>query len=106
MLAAAGFQADVATTGKELLGLATKSPDYESAWIDVSINHPVIGTLLQELRRDGRTASLPVGLIARSGYLPQAEHLAELDPLAKAFARPHDEKAIREQVGELAALAP
>jgi hypothetical protein len=106
MLAAAGLQADAATRGKELLRLATKSPDYELAWIDVSIGRPVIATLLQELRRDGRTASLRVGLIAREGYLPQAEHLAELDPLAKAFARPRDDKAVREQVGELAALAP
>jgi hypothetical protein len=105
-LATAGLQADAATTGKELLLLATKSPDCELALIDVSIGHPVISTLLQELRRDARTASLPVGLIARSGYLPQAEHLAELDPLSKAFARPHDEKALRAQVGELVALAP
>jgi CheY-like chemotaxis protein len=106
LLAAAGFQADAATTGKELLRLATHSPDYESLWIDVSISHPVIATLLEELRRGGRTASLPVGLIARSGYLPEAEHLAELDPLAKAFARPHDEKTVREQLAELTSLAP
>ena len=86
--------------------LATRSPDYELAWIDVSIDHPEIGTLLQELRRDPRTALLRVGLLARAGYLPQAEHLAELDPMAKAFARPHDEKACRWQLGQLATLAP
>ncbi len=105
LLAAAGCQADVATTGKELLRLATTSPDYESVWIDVSISHPVIGTLLQELQRDGRTALLRAGLIARAGFLPQAEHVAELDPMAKAFSRPHDERAVREQVAELATLA-
>ena len=60
-------QTDTATTGQELLRLATRSPDYEVAWIDVSINHPEIGTLLQELRRDPRTASLRVGLMARAG---------------------------------------
>ena len=91
MLATAGFQTDTATTGKELLRLATRSPDYELAWIDVSINHPEIGTLLQELRRDPRTALLRVGLVARAGYFDVAERLAERDPMAKAFARPHDE---------------
>ncbi len=106
MVAPAGFAADTATTGKELVRLATRSPDYELAWIDVSIGRPEIGLLLQELRRDPRTALLRVGLMARSGFLPQAEHLAESDPLAKAFSRPHDEKAAGWQLGQLGTLAP
>ncbi len=106
MLAAAGFETDTATTGKELLRLATRSPDYELAWIDVSINHPEIGALLQELRRDWRTASLRVGLVARSGYSEQAERVARLDPMAKTFARPHDEQAFHWQLEQLATLRP
>ena len=106
MLAAAGFQTDTAATGKELLRLAARSPDYEVAWIDVAIDHPEIGMLLQELRRDPRTALLRVGLVARSGYFEQAEHLARADPMAKAFARPHDEQAFRWQLEQLATLAP
>jgi hypothetical protein len=106
MLAAAGLQTDTTTGGKELLRLATRSPDYELAWIDVSINHPEINILLQELRRDPRTALLRVGLLAQAGHFELAEHLASLDPMAKAFARPRDEQACRWQLGQLAALAP
>jgi hypothetical protein len=105
-LAPAGFQTDAATTGKELLRLATRSPDYELAWIDVSINHPEINLLLQELRRDPRTALLRVGLVAREGYSELAERLARTDPMAKTFARPHDEQACRWQLEQLATLAP
>ena len=39
MLAAAGFQTDTATTGKELLRLATRSPDYELA-LDRRVDQP------------------------------------------------------------------
>jgi hypothetical protein len=106
MLAAAGFQTDTAATGRELLLLATSSPDYEVAWIDVAINRPEIKLLLQELRRDPRTAFLRIGLVARSGNFELAEQLAAGDPMAKAFARPHDEQSFRWQFDQLTALAP
>jgi len=106
LFVAAGFETDTFTNGKELVLAAAQSPDYELAMIDVTIDRPVIGILLQQLRHDPRTASLPVGLIARSGHFDQAERLAGLDPLAKAFARPHDNKAFRWQLDQLAALAP
>jgi hypothetical protein len=105
MLAAAKFQTDTATTGRQLLLLATSSPDFEVAWIDVAINHPEINLLMQELRRDPRTALLRVGLVARSGNFELAEQLAAHDPMAKAFARPHDEQAFRWQLDQLTALA-
>ncbi len=106
MLATAGLETDTAATGAELLRQATRSPDYEVAWIDVSINHPEIGTVLQELRRDPRTATLPIGVLARSGQFELADHMARLDPMAKAFARPHDLQAFRWQLQQLTALAP
>lgn len=105
-LSAAGFETDAFTNGKELLLQAAKSPDYELALIDVSIDLPVIGMLVQQLRHDPRTAWLRVGLIARSGYSSQAERLAETDRLTKAFARPHDDKTFRWQLDQLTAIAP
>ena len=82
------------------------APDYELALIDVAIDRPVIGILLQQLRHDPRTASLRVGLVARSGYFDRAERLARLYPPAKAFARPQDDKAFRWQLDQLNDLAP
>jgi hypothetical protein len=106
LLSAAGFQADAFGNGKDLLLQAVRSPDCELALVDVTIDRPTIDILLQQLRRDPRTASLRVGLVARSGYLRQAERLAELDPLAKAFSRPHDDRSLRWQLDQLAGLAP
>jgi hypothetical protein len=106
MLSMAGFETDAFTAGSELLFQAAKSPDYELALIDVTIDHPVVGILLQQLRHDPRTAWLRVGLIARSGYSEKAERLAATDRLSKAFARPHDDKAFRWQLDQLGMLAP
>ncbi len=106
MLAAAGYQCGTALNGRDLLRLAAQSPDYELALIDVSIDRPEIAMLLQQLRHDERSASLRVGLIARSGYLERAERLARQDPLALAFSRPHDDASLRWQLAQLATLAP
>lgn len=106
LLSTAGFETDAFTSGSELLFQAAKSPDYELALIDVTIDHPVVGILLQQLRHDPRTAWLRVGLIARSGYSERAERLAATDRLSKAFARPHDDKAFNWQLDRLRMLAP
>jgi CheY-like chemotaxis protein len=106
LLTLSGYEVDTALNGKDLLSVAARSPDYEVAMIDMAISGPEIAMLLQQLRHDERTASLRVGLIARAGYLEQAERLARQDPLALAFSRPHDEPSARWQVAQLAALAP
>ncbi len=106
MLAAAGYEVDTATTGGELIRLAIASPDYELALIDVTTGQPTVDKLLQQLGRDCRTASLRVGLIARSGHIDRAKHIALREPMAMAFSRPRTEEAIRWQIGRLATLSP
>jgi CheY-like chemotaxis protein len=105
-LAAAGFETATATSGAEFLRLATLSPDYEMAWIDVSIQSPEIQVLLQQLRREPRTALLRIGLIARDRYAELAERLASGDAMSKAFSRPHDEQGGKWQLEQLQTLAP
>jgi hypothetical protein len=46
--------------------------------------------LIQQLRRDPRTAALPIGLMARQDLFEQMERLTEFDPLGETFPRPHD----------------
>ncbi len=106
MLAAAGLQTDTATTGHELVRLVLGCPDYEVVLIDPTIDRPRIGLLLQQLRRDPRSAGLRVGLIARDGFFEPAEQAARGDPLTLAFARPHTEEALRWQMDCLAELEP
>jgi len=101
-----GYEVSTAGSGREVLALTARWPDYELALIDPSINRPEIYLLLQRLRQDPRTADLRVGLIARSGHLARAEELAARDPLVLAFSRPHDEVAVAWQVERLGTLAP
>jgi len=106
MLAGMGYEVDTASTGRELLRLATASPDYELALIDVSIDRLPADLLLQQLRNDWRTADLRIGLIARSGHLGRARRIADRDPLAIAFSRPHGIEALQWQLEQLSGLAP
>ena len=72
--------------------------------IDVTIDRPTILTVLQQLRRDPRTAALRVALTARSGYFDEAERIARTDPRTKAFSRPCDAKACRQEIEQLETL--
>jgi CheY-like chemotaxis protein len=104
-LMSAGYQLDVAPNGREALRQALACPDYEFALVDVTIGEPTADLLLQYLRRDGRTADLPVGLVARDGFWARTEQLARRTPLTVAVWRAHDAKAIQGQAGQLVALA-
>ena len=103
-LAAAGYRADAATNGRELLLRAAQSPDCELALISATIDRPTADMLIQQLRHDPRTARLRVGLIAPSGHYARAERIADNDPLTLAFARPRDDKAFDWQLARLATL--
>lgn len=104
-LAAQGYQADLARSGRELLQRALDCPDYELIFVDAGIDDPPLGLLLQQLRRDGRTAGLPVGILARAERFQQADRAVEHDPLALVFVPPPDAKGFQKQVGQLLELA-
>jgi len=103
-LMSAGYQLDVAPNGREALRRALACPDYEFALIDVAIGEPEALFLLQYLRRDGRTADLPVGLVARDGFWARTEQLARRTPLTSPVWRAHDAQAIQGQAAQLVAL--
>ncbi len=71
------FDAESATTGKRILESAVQNPDYEMLLISTSIDQPPVVELVQWLRRDYRTAGLPIGVMARN---------EELDELRERFA--------------------
>ncbi len=105
-LGQAGYDFDMAPTGRELLGLVISSPDYELAFIDVGIDRPPIDLLVQQIRRDSRCATLRLGLIARDGLYTRGERIARRDPLTLAFSRPHRAQASQWQLDRLTSLAP
>jgi hypothetical protein len=104
-LAKLGYDADIAVTGRDVLRMGFESPDYEMIFLDAGIDQPPVDFLLQQLRHDGRTADLPVGVLARADLLDRARHAVRNDARADAFSRPHAEEDVRWQVDRLLALA-
>jgi hypothetical protein len=105
-LSAAGFKIDTAKTGNEVLQKLLASPDYELAMIDAGISQPPIELLVQQIRRDDRSADVRVGIIARAGFFDKAEHTAGNDPLTLDFPRPSEDAVVQRQVEQLAAIKP
>ena len=103
-LNAAGYKVDTAVTGREAMRLLLANPDYEAVFVDAALFNPDVDSFLQQLRRDSRTALLPVAILAREGYAEKAEHMAEKIPYTAAFPRPNDEKAVKWQLAELQKL--
>jgi hypothetical protein len=105
-LSAAGFAVDTVNTGNEVLQKLLASPDYEVAMIDAGISQPTIDILLQQIRRDNRSADIRVAIVARAGFFEKAEHVADSDPLTIDFARPNDDNASQWEVAQLTAIKP
>jgi hypothetical protein len=105
-LSAAGFAVDTANTGNEVLQKLLASSDYEVAMIDAGISQPPIDILLQQIRRDNRSADVRVGVVARAGFFEKAEQVAGGDPLTIDFARPNDDDASQWEVAQLTAIKP
>jgi hypothetical protein len=103
-LATMGYEFDIVSTGRELIRLAFSSPDYELALVAARIQKPTANFLIQQLRRDRRTARLPIGIVARAGEMDRAEHMARHDPLAIAFHRQHSQEAMHSDVERLLGL--
>jgi HEAT repeat protein len=90
LLSQSQWRADLATTGRMLMQRALDRPDYEMVLISDAIDDPPVWELLQELRRDPRTAGLPVGLMARPGQLDRMRRRADTDRWTEAFPHPHE----------------
>ena len=68
------------------------------------IDQPTVDLLLQQLRRDYRTADLRVGLIARAGCSSWPTAWPSGDPMTMAFAAPARRRGVPWQLGQLATI--
>jgi CheY-like chemotaxis protein len=101
LAAAMGYEADVATNGREAYELAVKSPDYELVLIHSAIDRPPLDELLAQLRRDRRTALLPVGFMAPLDSLERVSEFARRAGRAEAFLQPQKEEEMKLYVGDV-----
>jgi hypothetical protein len=83
-----GFDADTELVGRAFALRAFDSPDYVFALVGDAIDQPAFAELVQVLRRDPRTADMPIGLMARDVNAEAVRRLATLDALTVALSPP------------------
>lgn len=88
-----GYEAEATNNGRDLFSMAVETADLELILLGMTLDRPTTALLLEELRRDARTANVPIALVATELTLPRARRLAEGDPLTKAILRPHSAEA-------------
>jgi CheY-like chemotaxis protein len=99
-----GFRADASFTAQRFLSQAVSRPDYAFAVVTGSVNTPDALEVVQRLRRDPRSASLPVALVGNKEQIERLKAYAETDPLTKAFPLSVSADAlqfIKEEMAEL-----
>ena len=101
ILAELGYEPDVALDARGATQLVAAGGDYELLLIDASLAVPTSGQLVQQLRRDARTALIPLAVIASLDERPRAEHLVRATPLAEVFVSPQDRADMELQLGRL-----
>ncbi|MEX0714600.1 MAG: hypothetical protein WD278_19845, partial [Pirellulales bacterium] len=98
LLAELGYEVEATTSARQVLAIASSSPDFEVALIDMTLASPTSAQLIQQLRSDNRTAGLPVGILASSDQLERARELVRDLPLADVVVRPQDARAMEYQL--------
>ena len=99
------YEAEAAYTGKGVMQFAIASPDYDFILLSDAINSPPITELVQILRKDFRTARLPIGVMARGERLDMLKDALADDTLTTVFPRIHDSETAAFEVSRLVALA-
>jgi hypothetical protein len=84
---------------------AVTNPDYSFVLVYDTIDRPRFRELIQILRRDPRTADLPVGLISRDVNEKSATAFANTDPLTVSLAPPQTQDDVALDTRRLLAVA-
>ncbi|MCG8586827.1 MAG: hypothetical protein MI757_19155 [Pirellulales bacterium] len=100
-LSGAGYDSETATNPRRAFKILTQSPDYELVLLGVSLKQPKLGEFLQLLRRDGRTGSLPVGILVTQADAEAGERAAKRDPRAHVVAVPSNSSQMTERIAIL-----
>jgi hypothetical protein len=100
-----GYEGEAAYIGRHLAETAIAGTDYEFILISDAIASPPVKDLVQWLRKDYRTARIPIGVMARSEDLHELRYAFENDPFTIVFPRIHSTEVARVDVDNLLALA-
>lgn len=87
--------------GRELFKQAFSSPDVEAIFISKPLALPAMMESVQILRKDRRTADLPIGVIAPIGEVVHYQLRTKDDPLTVVMIRPNDVEGFVFQLKQL-----
>jgi len=104
-LADLGIAAEGATRGRELFELAVSHPDFEAIFVSDVLSAPECLELVQQLRRDPRTAEVPIVLLARPETMERARRIAAEETRMVAQPWPATAEFVRLGLDELEAVA-
>ncbi len=104
-LAGMGIAADIATSGRKFMLKAAAHPDYDFVFLSDGLGQPHYKEVVQMMRRDPRTANLPIGLVARSENSQSLKRFAEKDPLTFVMPWPHENSTLGFQITRLLKIA-
>lgn len=99
-----GYKVDIARTGREALRLLLECPDYELVWVDAALRTPEPMVLVQQLRRDGRTADLLVGIFCNQEDAERLRQMAGEDDRLLVFLRPYQAEAAKQDLLRMSAM--
>ncbi len=91
-----GIEGLPAWTGQTTVRLAQQSPDAELILLSSRINFEPLSITIQELRRDPRTAHLPIVILTEdASEEPRLGTQFERDPLITTFTRPFEPSSMK-----------
>jgi hypothetical protein len=99
------YEAEVAPTGRAVEQKIVENADYEFLFVSDTIAGPEVKELVQWLRRDYRTARLPVGVLARGDTIDALRDDLEEDRLTYVFPAIADSEVAAELVLRLERIA-
>lgn len=102
---ALGYEGQGTYTGRMLAERAFANPDFSFILISDAIDGPPVEELVQWLRRDYRTARLPIGVMARSERLLRLEQAFADDRFTTVFPRIHSIEVCNSELTKLKTIA-
>jgi hypothetical protein len=104
-LASLGFDAAVASNGRQLIEQATSLPDVQFVIVHQTIERPDAREVLYELGRAANTGRLPMELLSTFDGLGAAQRMAAEYPRVYATVPPHSLEDLKKDIARLQKLA-
>jgi len=105
LLGTLGYDSDLAATGKEAFRLAAQHPDYSFILLGDTIARPELAETLSMLRKDPRTAQMPVAIVTDGNESGVGPRLAARDDRTILVFNPSSSDGMLEELRPLVAIA-